>query len=265
LRIQDAWTFNDNVRRLATNQKIIDILSRLFGRQAWPFQTLNFPVGTQQHFHTDSVHFSSIPERFMCGVWTALEDIDADAGPLAYFPGSHKWPIYTNEHIGLCAANMESDPTQAVYEPMWKALVAESGIEEKKFVARKGQSLIWLANLLHGGYKQADKTKTRWSQVTHYYFEDCAYYTPMMSDPFFGNIAFRTVVDVLSGERVDNKYLGNSIPPKFVDATRKAPRNLPRSFNAEAYLLANPDVAAAGVDAGSHYMQYGWREGRKLK
>lgn len=70
LRVRDPWTFDDNVRRIACNEHIIALLSRLYGRQAWPFQTLNFQVGTQQHFHfhSDSVHFSSSPERFMCGV-----------------------------------------------------------------------------------------------------------------------------------------------------------------------------------------------------
>jgi ectoine hydroxylase-related dioxygenase (phytanoyl-CoA dioxygenase family) len=29
----------------------------------------------------------------MCGVWVALEDMSEGAGPLEYYPGSHKWPI----------------------------------------------------------------------------------------------------------------------------------------------------------------------------
>ena len=56
------------------NTGILSLFSTLYGRRAWPFQTLNFPVGTQQHYHSDSVHFSSVPERFMCGVWVDLED-----------------------------------------------------------------------------------------------------------------------------------------------------------------------------------------------
>ena len=103
LRIADGWRVNQDVHCIAANPCIIDLLSVLYGRRAFPFQTLNFAVGTQQHVHSDSVHFSSNPERFMCGVWVALEDVDLDTGPLLYYPGSHKWPIYTNEHIGLGA------------------------------------------------------------------------------------------------------------------------------------------------------------------
>src|SRR5262249_33393971 len=82
LRIQDAWTFDRNVQQIAVNARVVELLSRLYGKPAFPFQTLNFPVGTEQHFHTDSVHFSSIPERFMCGVWVAFEDVSPEAGPL---------------------------------------------------------------------------------------------------------------------------------------------------------------------------------------
>lgn len=35
-------------------------------------------------------------------------------------------------------------------------------------------------------------------------------------------------------------------------------------FDADAYLEANPDVAAAGVDPAGHHALYGWREGRRL-
>jgi hypothetical protein len=89
-RIAHAYKFSDSVKKISTNSKIMELLFRLYGRKAMPFQTLNFPVGTQQPYHSDSVHFSSFPERFMCGVWVALEDINLNNGPLMYFPGTHK-------------------------------------------------------------------------------------------------------------------------------------------------------------------------------
>ncbi|MGZ8969760.1 MAG: phytanoyl-CoA dioxygenase family protein [Telluria sp.] len=267
LRVQDAWEFNDNVRAIACNQYIIDLLSKLYGRQAWPFQTLNFPVGTQQHFHTDSIHFSSSPERFMCGVWVAMEDIDETNGPLMYFPGSHKWPIYTNEHIGHCVAEMAGAPTQAIYEEMWRALVDANDAKPEYFMAKKGQALIWAANLMHGGTKQLDPDRTRWSQVTHYFFDDCAYYTPMMSDPFYGNIAFRELTNIATGEKVPNKYAGRPIPPGFIDAcsSDQMSWNDAIEFDGALYLAANPDVAASGTNPAEHYLQYGRKEKRKLR
>ncbi len=128
-RIEGAWRTSNSVRRLATNAAVIDLLGRLFGRAAFPFQTLNFPVGTQQHAHSDSVHFSSMPERFMCGVWVALEDVHPDAGPLMYYPGSHRLPIFTNEHIGFASHHALETPTQGVYEAMWDDLVEAEGTQ----------------------------------------------------------------------------------------------------------------------------------------
>ena len=116
----------------------------------------------------------------MCGVWVALEDVHADAGPLLYYPGSHKWPIYTHEHLGLCAAQQPGIPGQATFEPLWRELVQLSGIAPQRFLPRKGQALIWAANLLHGGSPQRDRGRTRMSQVTHYFFEGCRYYTPLL-------------------------------------------------------------------------------------
>ncbi len=41
--------------------------------------------------------------------------------------------------------------------------------------------------------------------------------------------------------------------------------DLPEDFDERFYLLANPDVARAGVNAKRHYIEYGKREGRKLR
>jgi len=210
-RIQDAWRFDEDVRAIAANQVVIDLLSKLYGRKAFPFQTLNFPVGTQQEAHSDSVHFSSLPERFMCGVWLAMEDVGPDAGPLFYHPGSHRWPIMTNALIGRRGYGSGLASAQDPYGPAWRALCDQYGVPEEAFFARKGQALIWCANLLHGGSRQNDPTLTRWSQVTHYYFDDCIYYTPAFSDEVLGRLDMRNLVSISDGERRPNQYLGEEV------------------------------------------------------
>lgn len=244
-RIQDAWTFDDNVRRIAANDGVLDLLTILFGRRAFPFQTLTFPVGTQQHLHTDIVHFSSVPERFMCGVWVALEDVDVGAGPLVYVPGSHKWPVFANEHIGVDTRG--TWVTQEIFEPLWRELLRKSGLVPKTFAPKKGQALIWLANLLHGGASHTDRAKTRWSQVTHYYFENCAYVTPMHSNPVCGDIFFRSLVDVKTGESVENQYLGRRIPLEFIDFTRSRSGISPADLEAQARMAASDNITSPGV------------------
>ena len=210
-RIQDAWSFDEDVRAIASNEAVLGLLSRLYGRRAFPFQTLNFPVGTQQDAHSDSVHFSSLPERFMCGVWLAMEDISSEAGPLFYYPGSHRWPIMSNALIGRRGYGGDLSSAQDPYSRAWCALCEAHGAQEETFLARKGQALIWCANLLHGGSRQTDPCLTRWSQVTHYYFDDCIYYTPAFSDEVLGRLHLRDLVAISDGQPRPNSYLGEQV------------------------------------------------------
>ncbi len=227
-RIQDAWASHEDVRAIAANADVLALLGRLYGRAAFPFQTLNFPVGTQQDAHSDSVHFSSLPERFMCGVWLAMEDVGPDAGPLFYVPGSHRWPVIGNALIGRRGFGSELNSAQDPYGPAWAALCEAHGAAPQTFLARKGQALIWCANLLHGGSVQHDPRLTRWSQVTHYYFEDCIYYTPAFSDEALGRLQLRQIRAISDGQPRPNRYLGECIdpPPKRPSLKRRLRRLL---------------------------------------
>lgn len=175
-RLQDAWEFNRDVRGVATNPHILRVLEELYGRKPLPFQTLNFPTGTRQLAHSDTIHFNSLPHTFMCGVWVALEDIDMDNGPLIYYPGSNKLPEYTMADAGAPEAHSRHYP---IYEQFIQDVIAEFGLEADYGTIPKGHALIWSSNLLHGGAPQKDPHRSRHSQVTHYFFEGCRYYTPM--------------------------------------------------------------------------------------
>lgn len=271
LRVQDAWDEVPEVKQIACNPQILKLLSDLYGRRAFPFQTLNFPVGTQQHFHTDSVHFSSCPERFMAGVWVAFEDIDETNGPLVYYPGSHRLPVFTNEHIGV-NPDISGDPIShyPAYLRAWEELVESLDLKPLHFHAKRGQALIWAANLLHGGAAQTDLKRTRYSQVTHYFFENCCYYTPSTSVPFLGPVDFRDIVDISTGKHVPNTLNGIEVRKEHLayTALRKhelRPTQTPPGFDKAAYLKANPDVAKANVDPVKHWLEYGYREGRPLR
>lgn len=210
-RLQDAWRFDSDVRAIAANPDIASLLCKLYGRPAFAFQTLNFSVGSQQAAHSDMVHFSSQPEKFMCGVWLAMEDVSTNAGPLFYFPGSHRWPVMSNALVGRRGAGTSLASAQDPFEAAWSALCQAKGAQPETFLARKGQALIWCANLLHGGSLQQDPRMTRWSQVTHYYFEDCIYYTPAFSDEVLGDFDLRQITAIGDMARRPNRYLGEPI------------------------------------------------------
>jgi ectoine hydroxylase-related dioxygenase (phytanoyl-CoA dioxygenase family) len=189
-RILNAWKTCDSVRALALSEPLLKIVEQLYGRTVKPFQTLNFPIGTQQPAHADSFHFQSDPPGLMCGIWVALEDMDMDNGPLVYYPGSHKLPMPTWQVIeqatGYSVSPDEFETHQDFlhrrheqYAEYCRWLIEHEGLEPQYGTIRKGQALIWAANLLHGGSPQTDRDRTRNSQVTHYFFEDARVYTPM--------------------------------------------------------------------------------------
>lgn len=215
-RIQDAWQYNENVRAVASSPLIMDRLRLLYRREPFPFQTLNFNVGTQQRTHSDMIHFSSIPERFMCGVWIAFEDITEDNGPLHYYPKSHKLPFYEMSDMNVKGSESRKMKNGYMdysdyYENFIEAVATDLKLEKKKLLIKKGQALIWAANLLHGGEQINQPGATRHSQVTHYYFQDCLYYTPLYSDIAIKEMYIRDVVNAATGAPVKNKYLGDEI------------------------------------------------------
>ncbi len=186
VRFQDAWKINANARQIALAPRVLNILRELYGRLPLPFQTINFRVGTQQRVHSDTIHFNAMPAGYMCGVWVALEDIDMDNGPLVFYPGSHRLPEYTLADVGTAPGIAN----YVRYEDYIAEVVRRHNLKPKYGLLKKGQALIWAANLLHGGAPQQDPARSRHSQVTHVFFEGCRYYTPLFSHP--GQIVWRT-------------------------------------------------------------------------
>jgi ectoine hydroxylase-related dioxygenase (phytanoyl-CoA dioxygenase family) len=176
-RIQDAWKIDERVKGLALAPPVLSLLADLYGRRPLPFQTINFRIGSQQRAHADALHFNSKPEGFMCGVWVALEDIDSESGPVVFYPRSHRLPFVTMADAGL----EPSESNYGAYEQHIDRLIAEEGLAPRYGTLYKGQALVWAANLLHGGAPQRDRSRSRHSQVTHYFFEGCRYWAPMVS------------------------------------------------------------------------------------
>ena len=213
-RVQDAWRRSKAVRRLATFPKVLDRLRLAYGRRPFPFQTLNFERGSEQDIHCDAIHFHSEPERFMCGVWVALEDISEGAGPLEYVVGSHKLPMLTMQGGGVNTPDPQLQDYGRHYLPALQARLSASGLPRARAVLKKGQALVWAANLAHGGSRVTDPASTRRSLVTHYFFEDCLYYTPMISNPAAGRMALRLPPDVTTRGWVWPRRNGRRAPVK---------------------------------------------------
>jgi len=203
----DAWRWSEAVISIARAPSVLEVLEMLYGRKPIPFQTLSFESGSQLKAHSDTIHFHCVPQLFMAGVWVALEDIHVDSGPLMVYPGSHKLPVLDMHDLGL-ETGFDS---YLEYEAALAAIVEAQGLEPREISPKRGQAVIWSANLLHGGAKIRESGRTRYNQVTHYYFEDCFYYQAAASDPFMGRLALKEVEEVGTQRILPNLYRGRSV------------------------------------------------------
>lgn len=172
------------LRKIASDDHLVELLSSLLSDDPKLFQSINFINGSEQETHSDSIHMTTFPLGGLLGVWVALEDIETDNGPLHYYPGSHKLPYYLNKDYDN-EGNfwLIGDKDYTSYEKMIKDKISEIALDKKVFTAKAGDLLIWHANLFHGGEEHINKQKTRKSVVFHYYAANSICYHEITQRP----------------------------------------------------------------------------------
>ncbi len=166
-RIGEFHLFNDAAMRVFRNKRIADACSALFGREGLPHFSLTFSKGSMQALHQDTCVFHTWPFNALIGVWIALEDITVESGPLVYYPGSHREPLFP-EFDNYPQTQRRTAPKDQ--SERYDAYVAEiaSKYERKEFLAKKGQALLWHGMLIHGGSSYVAPGTTRKSFVIHF-------------------------------------------------------------------------------------------------
>jgi len=167
-----------------SNKKLISILNLLLGKKVSLFQSINFLKGSQQRSHSDSIHMTTFPYGNLIAVWVALEDITPDCGPLHYYPGSHKLPYIFNEAYSNVGSKYKlGDKHYSVYEDLIEGVIKENDFQKEIFLPKKGDVLIWHANVLHGGEKMTNPDSSRKSMVFHYYTDDAVCFHEITQRP----------------------------------------------------------------------------------
>ena len=172
------------ISSIGLNKQLKGILEMLLGKKIELFQSINFFTGSQQRTHSDFVHMSTFPKGNLIAVWIALEDMCEENGPLHYYPGSHKLPyILNNDYQNDGSKFMIGNKTYDKYEDEVERILKKSKLKKQKFIANKGDILIWHSNLLHGGEEVINAKLTRKSMVLHYYAHDVICYHEITQRP----------------------------------------------------------------------------------
>lgn len=166
--------WSDASMKIATNPGVMALLDYLFGQRACAYSSLTFKYGTQQPIHRDTPHFITWPNDQFVGVWTALEDIHEDAGPLCYMKGAHRFKVDQHDIFRKVRQDHpqmpEADQLALALDFYNGAVISESPRHGEWTLAprlKRGDVAIWHAELPHGGSPAKDPNRARWSMVTH--------------------------------------------------------------------------------------------------
>lgn len=144
----------------------------ILDRPATPRASLTFEKGSQQLLHQDTCAFHVYPRNNIVGVWIALEDISPDSGPLVYYPGSHREPLYSGFHNYPQTNRRTCDRT--TLELYDKDIAQLAGCyQRKQFLPRAGDAFFWHGQLIHGGDQVLNSSLTRRSYVIHFIADGC--------------------------------------------------------------------------------------------
>jgi hypothetical protein len=194
-KMLDLYAYSGVTREAIAAPAVVEFLAAIFEDRPKAFQGLTFWNGSQQAIHKDTayVKIDSNPMH-LAATWLALEDISPGTGELEYYVGSHRAPDFL---FGGVSKWMESHT--ADHDRFLRSLHEDArafGHVKGSFLARKGDVLVWHADLAHGGSPVATPG-TRRSLVTHF--------SPASDEPFYRRSAMHAELD-LAGCRFVSQF-----------------------------------------------------------
>jgi hypothetical protein len=176
-RLANLHLVSPAARQLALNPRVIQLMALLFENEPRIVGSLLFEKGSTQSIHRDTPAFFTNPLNNYFGVWTALQDIAEDAGPLIYYPGGHR----LLPDADLYKKRLGGDQ----YFKLVIDACKDAALPLTQFFPKKGDTLIWHPQLPHGGGRRLNVAAPRHSIVFHYMNSSAAIYPP--NDFFAGN------------------------------------------------------------------------------
>jgi phytanoyl-CoA hydroxylase len=175
-KLNDIYPFSATARAAVAAPPAMEFLRAIFDGRPKAFQSLSFWNGSQQDIHKDTAYVRVDGQLMhLAATWLALEDVTPGTGELQYYVGSHRAPdfLFGGTHKWL-ENRPEDHPAflQSMHDD-----AKRYGHPLSSFIAKKGDLLIWHADLAHGGALITQPARTRRSLVTHFTTEsDEPYY-----------------------------------------------------------------------------------------
>lgn len=169
MKLVDAYMLLKEALEVQFAEKIIETLELLFDDTITAFQSLTFERGSTQALHQDTPYVVVSSPMELVASWVALEDIQPGSGELMYIPGSHKIKetLFSGKYKNW-KPNRDSNEEHDAHLQRILNEAKNLGLQTQKFLPKKGDVLLWHADLIHGGAPIENENLSRWSHVTHY-------------------------------------------------------------------------------------------------
>lgn len=159
---------------IATYDPLHDLMSHLIGDYMGVHLNLTGWKSTQRNWHQDGYLNPDTTADHYLAVWVALDDVHPDAGPFEYVKGSHVLPTITQDATKARLSEPDrNSPMWPKYSeefltPMFEDILDRGNLTTDKFIAKKGDVLIWHARLMHRGSVPNNPDLWRESVILHY-------------------------------------------------------------------------------------------------
>ena len=215
-KVSDVHSYYANAGELVFPPPVLRFLTQIYERPPVVFQTMTMRKGSQENLHIDTGPLTLTEPMSIAASWVALEDVQPLSGEFQFVPGSHRLPELL--HYGTDKGHHGDYREYGTILETTLRMCEERGLKTAKFMAKKGDVLIWHADLMHGGAPIQDHTRTRKSLVAHF--------MPLGVMPTFFNCAEVHAMPYPTGGYCTDRMLhdttprqlnGDEVPPPAVD------------------------------------------------
>lgn len=170
---ETAYMTRPAVRDLCLWPPLMAVLEELIGAPMALHLNLANWRSTRRDWHQDDYLNPPHVDGWYCAVWMALADVRDDAGPFEIVPGSHRWPVLRREKMLWALEEDGTDPmwptrSEMILSPLYEAELERRGVERLRWLAKRGDVLIWHARAVHRGTVPTNPDRERRALISHY-------------------------------------------------------------------------------------------------
>lgn len=161
------------IMEILSYKGIHETIEGLLGEPGGVHLNLTGWVSTTRNWHQDTYLNPPHVGDYYVAVWIALETIHPDSGPFQLVPGSHRWPVVTQDKILRALTPQERNhrwPTHSerLLTPLFTNEIIKREAEVLTYLPDRGDVLFWHGRLLHRGSVAKIPDMRRKTLIAHY-------------------------------------------------------------------------------------------------